>query len=354
MRLCVRNPHRHTLITMSTVDSENPVSTNKARHYYDLLIEFASYIGPTWLISCTLIDPGAIEGALQQGAETNYQLIWVTLWATVIVLVFQYLASKLAICIQQNLGDMCYKYNHTQYSGHISTIINGLYWFGLECSVIGDDFQGIIGCMIGIQLLTGLSYWICCIIAIVAILLFSAMYYISNSKVESIVGILMFVMLICYIVNVSSAHPSPALVFKGMILPTAPSGSVLSIVGSIGGVITPSALFLQTDLILKQHKLKHAQYNEQILTSNLHKRKLCLYSVGELSIGLTISFLCNLFVICTFASAFYDPICAAQGLGNIAGQCNNFDLASAPLALQGVYGNAAQYLFGIALIASGV
>ena len=47
------------------------------------------FAGPGWLMSLAYLDPGNLEGDLQQGAYTNFQLVWVLFWATFMGLILQ-------------------------------------------------------------------------------------------------------------------------------------------------------------------------------------------------------------------------------------------------------------------------
>ena len=40
-------------------------------------------------MSLAYLDPGNLEGDLQQGAYTNFQLVWVLFWATFMGLILQ-------------------------------------------------------------------------------------------------------------------------------------------------------------------------------------------------------------------------------------------------------------------------
>ena len=47
------------------------------------------FAGPGWLMSLAYLDPGNLEGDLQQGAYTNLKLVWVLFWATFMGLILQ-------------------------------------------------------------------------------------------------------------------------------------------------------------------------------------------------------------------------------------------------------------------------
>ena len=45
--------------------------------------KFMRFMGPGWVMSLAYLDPGNLEADLQQGAYTNYNLLWVLWWSTV-------------------------------------------------------------------------------------------------------------------------------------------------------------------------------------------------------------------------------------------------------------------------------
>jgi hypothetical protein len=65
------------------------------------------FTGPGWLMSMAYLDPGNLTSDLQQGAYTNYQLIWVLWWSTVVGWVLQTLASRLGVATGLNLAEHC-------------------------------------------------------------------------------------------------------------------------------------------------------------------------------------------------------------------------------------------------------
>jgi hypothetical protein len=57
-----------------------------------------------WLMSLAYLDPGNLEADLQQGAYTNYTLVWVLFWSTVIGLILQELSSRLGTATGKDLA----------------------------------------------------------------------------------------------------------------------------------------------------------------------------------------------------------------------------------------------------------
>jgi len=290
-----------------------------------------------WLIACALLDPGAVEGALQAGAFAGYSLLWVTLWTTLMVFAFQNCAAKIGVVTGKSLAHL---FRDEYQSRYLSFVV----WAALEVSVIGDDLQALIGCILALNLLFNLPFYGGAIVALFSTLLLTIFFYRAPSIVEGVVGLMMLAMLVMYFVNVVYAAPPAASVFYGLVVPQAPSYVVFQLVGTIGGIITPSTLFLGSQLVLIKPVDRKNETNISVWTRFVR---------AELGVGFLVSFLCNVFVVTTFAVSFFNEECAEQGLALVQGNCTSIGLEDAPDALMQLYGNAAKYMFAVALFFSG-
>merc|ERR1711865_835829 len=68
-----------------------------------------AFTGPGWLMSIASLDPGNLTSDLQQGAYTNYKILWVLFWATVIGWVLQSLSARLCVVTGMDLAQICRK-----------------------------------------------------------------------------------------------------------------------------------------------------------------------------------------------------------------------------------------------------
>merc|ERR1712185_137133 len=75
-------------------DDPDPSSPLRFRFSWRKLWRFA---GPGWLMSLAYLDPGNLEGDLQQGAYTNLRLVWVLFWAHVMGFILQEMSARLGI-----------------------------------------------------------------------------------------------------------------------------------------------------------------------------------------------------------------------------------------------------------------
>ena len=65
------------------------------------------FTGPGWLMSMAYLDPGNLTSDLQQGAYTEYQLLWVLWWSTVAGWILQVLSARLGVVTGRDLAQTC-------------------------------------------------------------------------------------------------------------------------------------------------------------------------------------------------------------------------------------------------------
>jgi len=101
-----KNLDKSLLHENSVVMTEETNKRLSVQNCKESCAKFFKYLGPAWIISCTVIDPGGVEGALQSGAYTGYALLWVTLWSTVMVFAFQMYAARIGMATGKNLSKL--------------------------------------------------------------------------------------------------------------------------------------------------------------------------------------------------------------------------------------------------------
>ena len=140
--------------------------------------------------------------------------------------------------------------------------------------------------------------------------------------------------------------PSGTVMFS-LVVPTAPSNSVQTILGSVGGLVTPNALFLGSYLVLSKLNSTATECRES------NKQLQCSLYTIDLALSMAISFLGNLFIVLVFAGSFYSSSCAVQQLGYVNGSCNQIVLQDSAQSLSALYGSAAKYIFAVGMFFSG-
>ena len=202
------------------------------------------FAGPGWLMSLAYLDPGNLEGDLQQGAYTQMQLVWVLWWATVMGLILQEMSARLGLVTGYDLAQMV----RAQYPRWLNYVV----YVNMELAVIGADIQEVVGAGIGIHLLSGgrLPVWVGCLITAVDTLTFFAIQYLGVRYLEGFICLLVFTMSICFFVNWGASGTDAGQLLHGWLVPSLPSYAITQAVGTIGAVIMPHNLYLHSGLVM--------------------------------------------------------------------------------------------------------
>ena len=91
------------------------------------------FLGPGFLMSLAYLDPGNLESNLQAGAYTGLRLTWVLWWATMMGLVMQESAARLALVTGCDLAQLV----RARYPRWLNYVV----YFNMEAAVIAADFQ---------------------------------------------------------------------------------------------------------------------------------------------------------------------------------------------------------------------
>lgn len=290
------------------------------------------FVGPGWLMSIAYIDSGNLESDIQAGALCGYSLLWILFWSTLIGWLIQSLCARLAVVTGQNLAELCrYEYSHK-----VSIMI----WLFVECSIIGNDIQQVIGTAIAFRILFGLKLWIGCILTVVTAFLMLAINSWKGLKcMEYFFLSVIAAMSILFVVECGIAQPNFWLILKGWILPlvTSEDADAFSVqeqaIGIVGAVIMPFNLFLHSSLVQLRKIPRNSKY--AIKEANFY---FCL----EALLSLIISFLINLCVLSVFANGFY---------GNPDYDAKDAGLLNAGLYLKERFGTAAKYVWALGVLA---
>lgn len=291
-------------------------------------------LGPATLVAAAFIGPGTVVTASLAGAQFGYALIWVLLCAIGATLILQEMAARIGVVTQQGLGE------------NLRTLITHpllrIFFFILVIAaiVVGNAaYQGgnITGASIGVTELFptisiferlneqyGINAWTLIIGLIAGLVLWQGQY----KRIERALIALVALMSIAFICTFFLTGPNWLELIKGFV-PSAPSGSLFTLMALIGTTVVPYALFLHADSA-RQRWLDTP--TEQALKE----------AEQDLWTSIPIGGFITLAILSTAAAAFF-----AQGL-SINGPA---DLAS---TIEPVFGSGASILMGVGLFAAGI
>ena len=200
-----------------------------------------AFCGPGWLMSLAYLDPGNLEADLQQGAYTQYYLIWVLLWSTLIGLVLQEMAARLGVVTGRNLAEIC----SACYPRWVAMIV----YVNMEVAIIGSDIQEVIGSAIALTLLTGMPLWAGCLLTGLDTFTFLAVHHLGVRYLEALITLMVSTMAVCFFINWGEVATPAAPVLAGLALPRMKGFMIMQAVGTVGAVIMPHNIYLHSGLV---------------------------------------------------------------------------------------------------------
>lgn len=276
-------------------------------------------IGPGALVAAAFIGPGTVTLCTLAGVNFGYTLLWAMTMSTIATVVLQEMAARVGIITQKGLAAVIKEQIASPILNRLAVILI------FSAIVIGNaayEAGNISGASLGISAVLGAGYlnFYPIAIGIIAFILL----YIGNYKVlERSLIALVIIMSVSFLLTAIITKPDFQLLFKGMLVPSFPDNSMLTIIGLIGTTVVPYNLFLHASLVKekwKQHSdLKNARKDTFI----------AIILGGFVSMAI---------------------IVAATAISGVEVK-NAADLAK---GLEPLYGSFAKYFLGIGLFSAGI
>jgi len=279
--------------------------------------------GPGLLVTAAFIGPGSVATASTVGANFGFVLLWALLFSLIATIVLQEMAARLGLVSGEGLS----KALRTTFKNPLLSRIAVL----LVVSAIGIgnaayEAGNISGAALGLQSLTTLPIWLCAILigGLAALLLGGGGYRL----LEPILILLVLMMSAVFVVTMLLIDIDYGAMFSGLLIPSIPAGSALTVIALIGTTVVPYNLFLHASLVQeKWHGVDTRQAISESRTDTI------------VSIGL--GGLITLAVMSTSAVAFFQT-----GV--------EFSASSLATQLEPVLGSAANSFFAFGLLAAGL
>lgn len=323
---------------------------------FDVLVKYAEFVGPGFLIAVAYIDPGNYATDVQAGAVTRYSLLFIVLLSNLFAIFLQTLAIKLGSVTGLNLAEVCRR--------ELPKWLTVCLYILAEAAIIATDIAEVIGSAIALNLLLHIPLVAGCAITVVDVLLLLLFYRPDGSMMrlrifEYFVMLLVLGVMVCFCIQLTYIHNATAgEVMRGYL----PSSAVINgngiylSCGILGATVMPHSIFLGSGIV--QPRLRQFDERNNVLLNSpsyqldagdkykpsVQAIRSCLkYSVAELATSLfTFALFVNSAILIVAGSALYDnPSAASADLFGI------HDLLSHSLA------PAAGTIFALALLLSG-
>lgn len=275
--------------------------------------------GPGMLIAAAFIGPGTVTTCLRAGVDQGYTLLWALVLSVVATVVLQEMAGRLGLVTHQGLPDLV--------RSHVARKLPRILFIGiiLAAIVVGNaayEAGNIAGATLGLESAFGPRWakfypWITGLLALY--LLWKGSY----RALERIFTGLVVLMSLSFAITAFLVKPDWAAVLHGLVVPTADSASLLTVMALIGTTVVPYNLFLYTSLV--SEKWEGAE--------NLRTMR------RDIAFSVLVGGAVSMAILITAAGS------RLTALENV------MDLAA---SLEPVYGSMARYGLGVGLFAAGI
>ncbi len=287
-----------------------------------------AFAGPGLMVAVGYMDPGNWATDIAGGAQFGYMLLSVILLSNIFAIILQHLSLKLGIVAERDLAQAC--------RDHYHPVISFILWILCEAAIAACDLAEVIGSAIALNLLFDLPLAWGVVLTGVDVLLILFLQYKGFRLIESIVGALIFVILICFLFEIIRSKPELMPVLNGLIpekeIIFNPSALYISI-GIIGATVMPHNLYLHSSLVQTR------DYPRDVPG----KKMAIKFATLDSTISLMLAFFINAAILIVAAAAFH-----STGYQDVA------DIYDAHKLLSPLLGTSlASIFFAVALLASG-
>jgi len=211
-------------------------------------MKLTSFLGSSFLIAVTYIDPGNYSTDIAGGVAFQYKLLFVILLSSILSLGLQNLSAKLGIVTGNCLASNCRLFFPTWLS-------RGL-WFFSEIAIVATDLTEVLGSAIALRLLFGIPVVFGVILT--SLDTFFILLFFRESTVvyfEWLTGIFVVAVGICFTVLLGKSQPPAVPVLLGFLPSTMTTSEIVIGLGILGATVMPHSLFLHSFLVLESdHK----------------------------------------------------------------------------------------------------
>ncbi|RUO53606.1 Nramp family divalent metal transporter [Pseudidiomarina homiensis] len=277
--------------------------------------------GPATLVAAAFIGPGTVVTASLAGANYGYALLWALVFSVLATMILQEMAARLGVVTQQGLGEAIRKQVKQPLLrwGAIVLVVAAV--------IIGNSvYQGgnLTGASMGVAGVIGeQAAWLPIVLGGLAAGLLWRGSYVLLERV--LIG-LVLLMSLTFVATFLLVQPDWTAFFKGLLVPSLPSGSVLTVIALIGTTVVPYNLFL--------HAASSAKKWQQPEQLNKARR--------DLWVSIPLGGLISVAIVSTAAAAFFGKALSIEGAADLS------------QSLQPLAGDWATWLMALGLFAAGL
>ena len=303
--------------------SSSSQRTGALQNYLHKMRQLLSYMGPGFFVTIGFIDPGNWATNVAAGSAFNYDLLWVVVLATVVLILWQHMSAHLGIATRMCLAEAV--------SEHMKHPAAAVYGITAMAAVIATALAEILGAALGLYSLFGLPVPVGSVI--VTLLLVIALSAKQYQSLEKIVIVFVSAIGLSYLIELYLVKPDWHATAVHTVIPSLKQGSVLVAMGVLGAVVMPHNMYLHSEVVQNR--------NWDGATETQTRRMLRLEFLDTL-ISMVVGMAINMAMIVVAAAVFFRH-------GIIVD-----NLLQASATLEPLVGRVAKEVFAIGLVLAGV
>jgi manganese transport protein len=296
----------------------------REKHKQNILsLSFLRYIGPGLLVTIGFIDPGNWATNIAAGSSFGYSLLWVVTIGTFFLIVLQHNAAHLGIVTGYCLAEAATVY--------IKPWLSRTVLITAMLASVSTALAEIMGAAIALNMLfhIPLKLGVLLVVCLVMFMLLTSSY---NKLEKWIIGFVSLIGL-SFIIELGLVRVEWPQALTALLYPTIPNGSIYVLMSVLGAIVMPHNLYLHSEIIQsRQWNLE----NEQV------RKKQLKYEYMDTIFSMLVGWAINSAIVIVAAATFYTAKIPVT------------ELSQAQQMLTPLVGNAAAFIFAIALLASGI
>lgn len=325
MKNFLQRAWRHERSSDSLAEVFSSVEVPKNANFWRKLIAF---LGPGLMISVGYMDPGNWATDIAGGAQFGYTLLSVILISNLFAIVLQHLSLKLGIVAERDLAQAC--------KDHFHPVVNFILWVFCEIAIAAMDLAEVLGTAIALNLLFGIPLTWGVAITIIDVFVILLLQAKGFRWLESVVGGLIFIILICFGYQIIISKPEIFPILRGLVpqkeIVSNPSMLYIAI-GILGATVMPHNLYLHSSIVQTRNYER----------TDEGKKEAIKFATIDSTASLLLAFFINAAILIVAAATFH-----TSGNKDIA------DIYDAHRMLEPLLGTSfASIAFAVALLASG-
>lgn len=285
--------------------------------------DFLYFVGPGWFVSIAYVDPGNYQADIQAGALSQYSLLCIIWWTSILSIYVQVLCVRLSYYSGSTLAEVQARHSKSDRMRYLS-------WFLAEFSTVITDLPTVIGIGIACNIFFGWPYYVGVLLSLLTTMVFLATLSFGNRVLEIIVMFFVAIMSVALFVEMDFVGVNGKELIKGWAVGVKDltNEDIFSITGVVGAVVMPHNLYL------------HSAACQSRKFEKEHIEKAVYWSSVEPIMPILVSFFINLAVVSISAERVFGTENAA--IVGLTDFCSYFEKLK----------NGC-FLWGIALIAAG-